>query len=149
MLPPVRFLGQRLPLAARRQHVENAVQNLAHIDRPLAAAVLGGWDHGSIIPHSASLSSVVGNGGTRRSCRNDCGREDLASPEHSLDQDRNIGTTGIKSCKVWRRPSHGNASTTMRSNPKVPHSEIQELSEGDDDEAGKNQNPTTIGQSAR
>src|SRR5262249_38734358 len=39
-------LGQRLPLAARRQHVENAVQNLAHIDRALAAAVLGGWDHG-------------------------------------------------------------------------------------------------------
>src|SRR5262249_15738284 len=35
-----------LPLAARRQHVENAVQNLAHIDRALAAAVLGGWDHG-------------------------------------------------------------------------------------------------------
>src|SRR5262249_36989167 len=39
-------LGQRLPLAARRQHVENAVQNLAHIDRALAAAVLGGGEHG-------------------------------------------------------------------------------------------------------
>src|SRR4029453_4987248 len=31
--------------AARGQHVKNAVQNLAHIDRALAAAVLGGWDH--------------------------------------------------------------------------------------------------------
>ena len=38
--------GQSLPLAAGRQHVEDAVQNLAHIDRALAAAVLGRWDHG-------------------------------------------------------------------------------------------------------
>jgi hypothetical protein len=38
--------GQRLPLATSRQHVENAVQNLAHIDRALAAAMLGWWDYG-------------------------------------------------------------------------------------------------------
>ncbi len=38
--------GQCLPLAACPQHVENAVQNLAHVDRALAAAMLGRWDHG-------------------------------------------------------------------------------------------------------
>jgi hypothetical protein len=38
--------GHRLPLATSRQHVENAVQNLAHIDRALAAAMLGWWDYG-------------------------------------------------------------------------------------------------------
>ncbi len=38
--------GQRLPLAAGPQDVENSVQNLAHINRALAAAVLGRWDHG-------------------------------------------------------------------------------------------------------
>ena len=37
---------QRLPLAACPQHVENSVQNLAHVDRALAAAVLARWDHG-------------------------------------------------------------------------------------------------------
>src|SRR5438876_203391 len=42
-------LGQRLPLAARRQRVENAVQNLAHMDRALSAAVLRGWDHGLMV----------------------------------------------------------------------------------------------------
>jgi len=30
-------LGQGLPLAARREHVENRVENLAHIDRALAS----------------------------------------------------------------------------------------------------------------
>src|SRR5262245_56851086 len=39
-------LGQSLPLAARRQHIEDAVQNLAHINRAIAAAVFSGWDHG-------------------------------------------------------------------------------------------------------
>ena len=47
--------GQRLPLAAAPQHVENFVQNLAHVDRALAAAVLGQWD--STTPHSAPVRS--------------------------------------------------------------------------------------------
>src|SRR6266478_5637452 len=38
--------GQRLPLAACPQHVENSVQNLAHVDRALAAALLSRWHHG-------------------------------------------------------------------------------------------------------
>src|SRR5262249_26496483 len=37
--------GQRLPLAAGPQHVENSVQNLAHVNRALAAAGLGRRDH--------------------------------------------------------------------------------------------------------
>ena len=40
-----KVFGQRLPLAAGPQHVENSVQNLAHINRALAAAVLGRRDH--------------------------------------------------------------------------------------------------------
>src|SRR5712692_10702251 len=36
--------GERLPLAAGPQHIENAVQNLAHVDRALAAAVLSRRD---------------------------------------------------------------------------------------------------------
>src|SRR6266568_172151 len=38
--------GQRLPLAACPQHVENSVQSLAHVDRALAAALLSRWHHG-------------------------------------------------------------------------------------------------------
>src|SRR3989442_9185073 len=38
--------GQRLPLAACPKHVENSVQNLAHVDRALAAALLSRWHHG-------------------------------------------------------------------------------------------------------
>ena len=40
------ILGQRLPLAAGPQDVENPVQDLAHIHRAFAAAMPGGRDHG-------------------------------------------------------------------------------------------------------
>src|SRR5215510_5550738 len=40
-----KVFGQRLPLAAGPQHVENSVQNLAHVNRALAAAGLGRRDH--------------------------------------------------------------------------------------------------------
>jgi hypothetical protein len=37
-----------VPLAASRQHVEIPFKNLAHIDRALAADMLGWWDYGLI-----------------------------------------------------------------------------------------------------
>jgi len=39
------ILGQRLPLATRREHVENCVENLANIDLAPTTAALGRWDH--------------------------------------------------------------------------------------------------------
>jgi len=38
-------LRQRLPLATRREHVEDCVENLAHIDLAPTAAALGRRDH--------------------------------------------------------------------------------------------------------
>ena len=37
-------LGKRAPLAAGREHVEDRVQDLAHIDRARPPAALGGWN---------------------------------------------------------------------------------------------------------
>jgi len=50
-------LGQRLPLAARGEHIENRVENLPHVDRSLTTAALGGGIIGAIRAHSASVRS--------------------------------------------------------------------------------------------
>ena len=40
-------LGNVAPLAARAQHIYDAVQNLPHVHRSMPAAMLGGRDHRS------------------------------------------------------------------------------------------------------
>jgi hypothetical protein len=60
------ILGQRLPLAAGPQHVEDPVEHLAHVHRPSAPAVPAWRDHGAQrcpIRHQLDRSGNEGHGG--------------------------------------------------------------------------------------
>jgi len=56
--PRRQVLGQGTPLATRGQHVEDAVQHLAHVHGAPAAAAPGRRDKGSTSAHSPSLRSL-------------------------------------------------------------------------------------------
>src|SRR5437667_3423728 len=107
--------GQRLPLAAGPQDVENSVQNLAHINRALAAAVLGRWDHGldnrpfgaSQITRITKTAAVRSNAMFRLPHRALPPRESSANHRITTDSsDSTISWIGSKTnrCTIEERP---------------------------------------------
>src|SRR5262245_45953733 len=99
--------GQRLPLAACPQHVENSVQNLAHVDRALAAALLSRWHHGldnrpfgaSQITRITKTDAVRSNAMFRLPHRALPPRESNA--QHRITTDSSDSTTSWIGSKSW------------------------------------------------